>query len=108
MPAHTFEEATQLDIELIEHSRLLFRRNWNGQAVRLLGIGTSSLGHESPQQSLLEPEKTRKWRGALGAMDRLRDRFGEKSVSVASGLKGVYEEKVQEAPARRKRDGGSY
>ena len=101
--AHTFDEATQLDIELIEHSRLLFRRNWNGEAVRLLGVGTSSLGHESPQQSLLEPEKSRKWRGALGAMDRLRDRFGEQSVNVASGLKGVYEEKVQDAPARRKR-----
>ncbi|HYO82383.1 MAG TPA: DNA polymerase IV [Bryobacteraceae bacterium] len=100
--AHTFEEPTQLDIELIEHSRLLFRRNWNGEAVRLLGVATTSLSHQTSQLSLLEPEKSRKWRTALGAMDRLRDRFGEKSVSVASGMNGVYEEKVQDSPAKRK------
>ncbi len=41
----------------------------------------------------------RKWRSALAAADKLRDRFGEKSVSVASGLKGMYEERVHENPA---------
>jgi len=35
----------------------------------------------------------------LTAVDKLRDRFGEKSVSVASGLKGMYEERVHENPA---------
>jgi DNA polymerase-4 len=97
--AHTLDAATNLDIELIEHSRLLFRKNWTGAAVRLLGVQTSSLVHDEGQLSLLESEKTRKWRSALGAADRLRDRFGEKSISVASGLKGMYEERVHENPA---------
>ena len=97
--AHTLDAPTQIDIELIEHSRLLFRKNWNGGAVRLLGVQTSGLTHEEGQLSLLESDKSRKWRTALNAMDKLRDRFGEKTVSVASGLKGMYEEKVHENPA---------
>ena len=97
--AHTLEQPTQIDIELIEHSRLLFRKNWNGSAVRLLGVQVSSLEHSEGQLNLLEGEKTRKWRSALTAVDKLRDRFGEKSVSVASGLKGLYEERVHENPA---------
>jgi DNA polymerase-4 len=97
--AWTFDSATQLDIDLIEHSRLLFRKNWTGEAVRLLGVQTSSLEHEDGQFDLLESEKRRKWRYALGAVDRLRDRFGEKTVSIASGLKGLYEERVHENPA---------
>jgi DNA polymerase-4 len=97
--ANTLEQPTQIDIELIEHSRLLFRKNWNGSPVRLLGVQTSSLEHAEGQLNLLEGEKTRRWRSALSAMDKLRDRFGEKSVSVASGLKGMYEERVHENPA---------
>ena len=97
--AHTLDQPTQIDIELIEHSRLLFRRNWNGSPVRLLGVQTSALHHTEGQLNLLEGEKTRKWRSALSAVDKLRDRFGEKTVSVASGLKGMYEERVHENPA---------
>jgi DNA polymerase IV len=97
--AHTLDQPTQIDIELIEHSRLLFRKNWNGTPVRLLGVQASSLEHSEGQLNLLEGEKTRKWRSALAAADKLRDRFGEKSVSVASGLKGMYEERVHENPA---------
>ncbi len=67
--------------------------------MRLLGVQTSSLEHTEGQLNLLEGEKTRRWRSALSAMDKLRDRFGEKSVSVASGLKGMYEERVHENPA---------
>jgi DNA polymerase-4 len=97
--AHTLEQPTDIDIELIEHSRLLFRKNWNGTPVRLLGVQASSLDHAEGQLNLLEGEKTRRWRNALSAADKLRDRFGEKSISVASGLKGMYEERVHENPA---------
>lgn len=97
--AHTFDRSTQLDIDLIEISRLLFRRNWTGAPVRLLGVQITSLTHEEGQLNLLEPEKERKWRTALSAMDKLRDRFGEKTVSVASGLGGSWVERIHENPA---------
>jgi DNA polymerase-4 len=96
--AHTLDHATQIDIEVIEHARLLFRRNWNGNPVRLLGVQVSTLEHTEGQLDLLEGEKSKKWRSALTAADKLRDKFGEKSVSVASGLKGMYEERVHENP----------
>jgi len=97
--AITLDHATQIDLELIEHSRLLFRRNWSGAPVRLLGVQVSTLEHTEGQLDLLEGDKSRKWRSALSAVDKLRDKFGEKSVSVASGLKGLYEERVHENPA---------
>ncbi len=97
--AHTLDHATQLDIDLIEHSRLLFRRNWTGGAIRLVGVYASQMTSSEGQLNLLEPEKSRKWRTALTAVDKLRDKFGEKSVSVASGLKGSYVERVHENPA---------
>jgi DNA polymerase-4 len=96
--AITLNRAKQIDIELIEHSRLLFRRNWSGGPVRLLGVQASTLDHSEGQLNLLEGEKSRKWRDALSAVDKLRDKFGDKSVSVASGLKGMYEERVHDNP----------
>lgn len=97
--AHTLDHATQLDIDIIEHVRLLFRRNWTGAPIRLVGVQTSGMSSSEGQLNLLEPEKSRKWRSALTAVDKLRDKFGEKSVSVASGLKSSYVEKVHENPA---------
>jgi len=97
--AHTMDHATQIDLDLIEHSRHLFRRNWTGAKVRLLGVQTSQLTHQEGQLNLLESEKSRKWRSALTAVDKLRDKFGEKSVAVASGMKGSYVERVHENPA---------
>jgi DNA polymerase-4 len=94
----TLDRLTQLDIDLIEYSRVLFHRNWTGKPIRLLGVQASSLESSEGQLDLLEGEKNRKWRQALSAMDQLRDKYGEKSVSVASGLQGAYEERVHENP----------
>jgi DNA polymerase-4 len=96
--AHSLDHGTQLDIDVIEHSRALFQRNWNGAAIRLLGVQVSSLEALEGQLNLLEAERSTRWRNALGAMDRLREKFGNQSVSIASGLKGLYQEKVHENP----------
>ncbi|MEO8126955.1 MAG: DNA polymerase IV [Bryobacteraceae bacterium] len=97
--ADTLDHATQLDIEIIETSRGLFRNNWTGGKVRLIGVQASGLDAHEGQLNLLEEEKSRRWRNALGAVDRLRDKYGNTSVSLASGLKGNYKEKVHENPA---------
>jgi Nucleotidyltransferase/DNA polymerase involved in DNA repair len=96
--AVTLDHGTQLDIELIEHSRALFRRNWTGKNVRLLGVQTSSLEGSEGQLNLLEEIKSSRWRNALTAMDHIRKKFGDSSVHRA-GLKGNYQEKVHENPA---------
>jgi DNA polymerase-4 len=96
--AHTLDHATGIDIELIEHARALFLKNWNGRPVRLVGVHAGSLEAAEGQMSLLESERQERWRKALEAVDKIRDRFGESSVSLASGMKGGYAERVHENP----------
>ncbi len=96
--AVTFDHCTQLDIELIEHSRALFHKNWTGKPIRLVGVQVSGLEATEGQLNLLETEKQERWRKALGAMDLIRGKFGGDSVEIASGMKGTYREKVHENP----------
>jgi DNA polymerase-4 len=97
--ALTLESATQLDIDLIEYSRWLFRRNWSGKEVRLLGVYAGTLTGTEGQLSLLDADRRERWRRVLAAMDALRGRFGADCVGVASSLSGRWREKVHENPA---------
>jgi DNA polymerase-4 len=67
--------------------------------VRLLGVHASSFESESQQEDLLENSRRQRWQQALSAADRLRDKFGESSVSLASGLRGGFRERTHENPA---------
>ncbi len=97
--AHTLRRATHLDTEVFEQARTLFRKNWKpGAAVRLLGVQASSLDSASGQMGLLEGASHSRWEKAMSAADRLRDRFGESAVSLASGLKGGFRERVHDNP----------
>jgi len=98
--AHTLPVPTQLDTEIFAQVRLLFRKNWNqGRQVRLLGVHASSFETRSEQRDLLDDEHRQKWQDALGAVDRLREKFGESSVALASGLRGSFRERTHENPA---------
>jgi DNA polymerase IV len=99
--AHTPEQSTQLDNEIYREIRELFRSNWeHGRAIRLLGVGASNfaMGSAETQLDLLDSDHQR-WEKALGAADKLRDKYGEKSVQLGSGLKRVIRERVHENPA---------
>ena len=97
--AHTMERATQLDIELFGEIRTLFRRNWKaGRAVRLLGVQASGFEGDGEQMDLLDQDHER-WRSAMTAADRLRDKYGESAIGLASGMKGTFRERVHENPA---------
>ena len=101
--AHTPGHATQLDHEIFDEVRRLFRDHWKrGAVVRLLGVQASHLEAGEGQMPLLEAEQNEKWRQALSAADRLRDKFGEGAVGIASAMRGQYREKTQENPAERK------
>jgi DNA polymerase-4 len=91
---------TQLDTEIFEQLRVLFRKNWKrGSAIRLLGVHVSSFTGQSDQIDLLHPQRQDRWQQALAAADRLRDRYGESSVGLASGLRGSFRERTHENPA---------
>jgi len=98
--AHTPPRATQLDTEIFEEIRDLFRRNWRpGAAVRLLGIHASGWAEGGEQMDLMGEERHEKWKGALAAADRLRDKFGENAVGLAAGMRGNFRERTHENPA---------
>ena len=98
--ARSLDHATQLDTEIFNQARALFRENRKAKAkVRLLGVHASGLESGEGQLNLLAEESTNRWRKALSAVDRLRDKFGEDSVSLASGMQGRFRERVHENPA---------
>jgi len=95
--ARTLEYATEIDRDLLREVRSLFQANWTGKPIRLLGVYVSSLEEKEGQLSLLDQEGTQRWREALAAADRLRNRFGDDSVSLASGIKSRFRERTHEA-----------
>ena len=98
--AHTLPSPTQLDTEIFEQVRTLFRKNWKkGMHVRLLGVHASSFTGEADQINLLEGGRQQRWKDALAAADRLRDKFGESSVKLATGMRGTFRERTHENPA---------
>jgi DNA polymerase IV len=98
--AHTLDRTTQIDTEIFENARALFRQNWKrGSPVRLLGVHVSSFEPVETQLDLLEESKHERWKHAFDAADRLRDKYGESAVSLASGLRGRFRERTHENPA---------
>jgi len=97
--AHTLPAATQLDTEIFEQIRALFRKNWRKKSeVRLLGVHASQLETAPGQGDLIDGNRNERWQRALAAADRLRDKFGDSSVSLASGLAGSFRERTHENP----------
>jgi len=97
--AHSVARGTQLDTELFEEIRELFRRNWQtGMTVRLLGVHVSGWADGEEQMDLMAEDRHEKWKGALAAADKLRDKFGESAVSLAAGMRGNFKEKTHENP----------
>jgi DNA polymerase IV len=98
--AHTLPAPTQLDGEIFAQVRTLFRNNWKpGREVRLLGVQASSFDGQADQMNLLEGGQQQRWKDALAAADRLRDKFGESSVKLATGMRGNFRERTHENPA---------
>jgi len=98
--AHSLPVPTQLDTEIFEQARALFHKNGRkGTQVRLLGVHASSFESASQQEDLLEGARRHRWQQALSAADRLRDKFGESSISLATGMKGGFRERTHENPA---------
>jgi len=98
--AHTLPSPTQLDTEIFEQIRTLFRKSWKkGTQVRLLGVQTSLFSTAAPDQiNLLDGTRQQRWKDALTAADRLRDKFGESSVGLAAGMRGGFRERTHENP----------
>jgi len=98
--ARSLDAPTQLDHEIFYCIRALFQNNWKkGIAVRLLGVQASSFEPASAQGDLLEGHAHFKWGQALSAVDKLRDKFGESSITLGTAMRGGFRERTHENPA---------
>jgi len=97
--ARTVEKPTAVDSEVFIVIRSLFRENWDKRAVRLLGVHAAHFDEESEQLALDGLGSHEKWNQALTAADRLREKFGEHTISLASGMKARFRERTHENPA---------
>jgi DNA polymerase-4 len=96
--AQTLTDPSDVDRRVGESVLQLFRENWSpGAAIRLLGVQVSQFSDKAPQQNLLTGKEDAKWRKALQAADRLRDKFGEDKMHLGGALRGVYKDRVHEA-----------
>src|ERR671915_1126528 len=81
---HTLETATDLDAELYETARALFREAFEdvrrrNRGVRLIGIATTNLGVAAEADLFESPERVR-LRHLTEAVDKVREKFGFDAV----------------------------
>jgi len=70
---------------IFEVARALWRENWKGEPVRLLGVSVSALEHTSEAQTELFAERERT-KALQEAVDKVRDKLGEASIVPAGSL----------------------
>ena len=100
--SHSIEGTTQLDTEIFDLIRRLFRKNWPaGAAVRLVGVQASSLEDEESggQMSLMEGRERGRWKTLLSTMDGLRDKHGDSTITLANSAKARFRERTHDNPA---------
>jgi len=82
----TIPGPTDLDNQIYEAARTLFHQIWKpGRKVRLLGVGVSGL-EQSVHQPGLWDNTTDRERRLREALDKLRNRYGDKAVIPAKRL----------------------
>jgi DNA polymerase-4 len=96
--ARTLDHASQIDLQIADAARELFHKAWSGKPIRLLGVYAQSLESGEGQTSLLDEAKTERWRKTLEAVDRMRDKYGDSTVSLAAGLKAGFRARVHDNP----------
>ena len=84
----TLDNPTDRDGEIFTCARDLFDEAWKaGRPVRLIGVGLSGFGSATRQLGLwLNSADEKHESELLGALDRLRDKYGEKTIRRASDL----------------------
>ncbi len=83
-------EPTNLDQVIYQTGKELLLRNYNGQPVRLIGISLQNLTSTTIQQlSFLGGQADKEKRAKVAqAMDKIKNRFGEESITYAKVKEG--------------------
>lgn len=96
--AHSLAEPTNSDHTILTNIRALFHDNWQrGAKVRLLGVHVSGFDLANATASF-DFDGSERWKQALSAADKLRDKYGESAVHIGSALKANIRERTHENP----------
>lgn len=80
---------TDITDEISRTARELYRENYAGRSVRLIGVRATDITQEEfAQLDLFEQEQREKLRKLDASIDKIRAKFGKDSVQRASFLKG--------------------
>jgi len=83
--ACTISSPTDCDVGIYRYAKqLLERNNFLARPIRLVGVSVSNLESVYDDQPDLLSDKTNRLKEVDGVIDRLKDRFGEHSISRAS------------------------
>ena len=96
--SRTLDHSTQIDSDVAAAARALFHKSWTGKPIRLLGVYAQQLEANEGQASLIDEEKTQAWRKTLAAVDKLREKYGDGTVSLAAGMSAAFRARVHENP----------
>lgn len=90
----TLKEATNLDKEIYLAAKELLRKTYNGQLVRLVGVSLQNLTQGATRQLtfLGEDEEQRRREKLAVAMDGIKNRYGEASITYAKVKEREFEE----------------
>ncbi len=84
----TLHHATNQDAIIYDIVEKLLLEHWQGQAVRLIGVGMSGFEDSKRQLSFWDdPEAIQQEKQLQNTLDELKDRFGDRSIKRASDLK---------------------
>ena len=102
---HTLETATDLDAELYEAARALFREAFEevrrrNRGVRLIGIAATNLG-VAAEADLFEPPERQRLRELSAAVDKVREKYGFGAVTPAVGAPGPAARRERRQRGRR-------
>ena len=85
--ALSLKEPTQLDAEILDTVIHLLEKNWNGRSqLRLLGVALSGLSYGPLQEELFSKEQRERLSRLYRAADKVRDKFGFRSILSARTL----------------------
>ncbi|HTP08520.1 MAG TPA: DNA polymerase IV [Anaerolineae bacterium] len=82
----TLPQPTNLDQDIFEQAWLLFERNWNKRAVRLIGVAARQLNLAARQLDLFEQRDDRAER-LTRTVDDIRHKYGAESLKRGSTLR---------------------
>jgi len=86
---------SRIESEIFPKALEYFHQAWDGRPLRLVGIRLEDLESAEERPFLIRHETQEKGERLFGAVDRIRERFGDKSLAVGPGTRRLKKQHVK-------------